>query len=379
MHLQYIKLKNFRNYDSLYLQPHRYINVIIGRNAQGKTNLLEAVYFAHTGRSHRTLKEREIINWFENFVLVEVLIKTVSKDKLISITISKKGEKKLKINGKICKGKFFEVPGIVLFTPDDLALVSGPPQQRRKFLDNDVGIIAPHYSYYHQQYKKVLLQRNNLLKRIAEGRSKKESLAVWDSQLAAYGSKIIAKRIFILKKIAACTEKIYARLVGGREKLSIRYLSSLKLEDNLSEENIDLIFFQALQEKRKEEVIKRQTLTGPHRDDLKFILDGYDARNFASRGQQRTIALAVKLAQMKLLKEELGEHPVLLLDDVLFELDKSRRNSLFNEIYRGSQVFLTTDNNFLDSGEVDYFPSSGQTIGKVFFVQDGKIKGKNFP
>jgi len=378
LHVQYIKLKNFRNYEDLYMQPHRYLNIITGRNAQGKTNLLEGIYFAHFGRSYRTPREKEVINWFENFVLIEMLVKTTGGDKLISIGINKNGEKKVKINGKInVKGKLYEVPGTVLFTPDDLTLVSGSPQQRRNFLDMDIGTIIPRYNFNRQQYKKVLFQRNNLLKRMATGRSyKNESLAVWDSQLVAYGSKIILERIYILRKLAFYAEKMYAKLSKEKEKFSIHYLSSLKLADNLTEESISTVFFQALKKKREEEINKKQTLTGPHRDDLKFTLNGYDARSFASRGQQRTIALALKLAQMRLLKEESGEYPILLLDDVLFELDKSRKKSLFDEIYYGYQVFLTTDNFF--SG-VDYFTNKGQTIGKIFFVQNGKITGKNFP
>jgi len=380
LHVQHLKLKNFRNYKELHLRPHRYLNVISGPNAQGKTNLLEAIFFALTGRSHRTFKDKEVINWDGNFVLIEVLIEFGGKDRIISIGINKNGEKKFKINGKTAgMGELYEIPGVVLFTPDNLAIVSGSPQQRRDFLDLELGVIVPHYSYYRQQYKKVLVQRNNLLRNVAEGRDKSKSLSVWDEQLVAYGSKIILKRISILKKLASYAEKVYTKLSGGAENLSIHYLSSLKFVGNLTEENINSVFYSALRENRKEEIHKKQTLAGPHRDDLKFTLNGNDARRFASRGQQRTVALAVKFAQMKLLKEESGECPILLLDDVLFELDKSRRKLLFDEIYKSSQVFLTTDNFLNLSSEVDYFTSSGQTISKIFFVRKGKIKEKFFP
>ena len=367
MHVKSILLKNFRNIASQEIEPNKRINVYSGDNAQGKTNFLEALYYVNKGRSFRTSRDKNLIKWNEKYAYIAAELSTRGKNFLVEIGISSDGGKLFKINNKKCSySQMFSLSGTVLFTPEDLFLVKGAPQQRRAFLDNEIGPSFKEYVYYLRQYKYTLEQRNNLIRNIARNRKDLSTIDVWDEQLAGYGSKLIRHRLFILKELSNEVNLIHVKLSGG-ERIAINYLSSFNLTEKLKEEIIKKDFLSALQKKREEELFRQQTLIGPHRDDLKFVVNGMDARDFASQGQQRTIVLTLKLSLIKVMSKWHGDFPVLLLDDVLFELDGKRRKFLLRELEKDIQVFLTTNN-------TECFSAINRENIQYYVVDSGIIK-----
>ncbi len=349
------------------MEPHRRINIFLGDNAQGKTNFIEALYYINKGRSFRTARDRNLVKWNEDHAFLSAELVFKGKKLLVEAGISADGGKLLKLNNKKCSLSELQVlPGLVLFTPEDLFLVKGAPSQRRAFLDNELGQSHQDYTYYFRQYRYTLDQRNNLLKSIARKRQDLNTLDVWDEQLSAYGAKLIRKRLFILKELSGEISTIHDKLSDG-ECISVNYLSSFPLTEKLEEEIIKKGFLNALHKKREEELFRQQTLTGPHRDDLKFMLDGRDARYFASQGQQRTTVLTLKLASIRLMNKWHGSFPLLLLDDVLFELDAKRRTFLLKELEKDIQVFLTTNN-------IDYLSAISKENIRYYLVKNGIIR-----
>lgn len=364
MYVEKLTLNNFRNYKDITLDFDPHLNIFIGPNAQGKTNLLEALVFASIGKSHRG-KDEDLAIWGHDFFRIIVDLKKQDRDYKIEIRWQEK-RKKILING-VTKKKTGDLIGnlnTVLFAPEDLQMVKGGPGERRKFLDLEISQLNP--SYYHdlQQYIKILSQRNNLLKKIAQGLSSATMLEIWDQQLVEVGTKLFLKRVEILKKFNPLARLMHRKITDGNETLEIQYVSSLEneKEDLRSyKEN----WHEAMEKARKEEIRKGFTLYGPHRDDLRFMVNNMDMRYFGSQGQQRTTALAVKLAELELVKSEVGHYPVLLLDDVMSELDDMRQKYLLQTIQEKIQTFITTTNRrFFEP--LDY--------GKVFSIYQGGIR-----
>lgn len=367
MNLQKLVLRNFRNYSEKEINFHAAVNVIVGLNAQGKSNLLEAIHYLSIFSSFRNAKDADMVKWGQPYFFIEGLIKKNSGEYLLSLGYHLENKKILKVNGNPHK-KISDLLGIfnsVVFSPEDLNIVKTGPSARRKYLDREMIQLFPAYFFSLLQYQKILAQRNNLLKEIREKKNKQEMLDIWDVQLTEHGSKIIKKRLDVLKKLAPLARLVHRKITDGEEELDLCYETMDQTENmkNYSLEMIQKIFSQQLEKKRQQEIYRGISLTGPHRDDLRLTINGIDVRKFGSQGQQRTTALSLKIAELELAKAETGEYPVLLLDDVMSELDENRRNHLLSFIGNRVQTFITTTD--LD------FP---QKEGIIIKVSQGEIK-----
>lgn len=367
MYLKHLELHNFRNYRNQVIEPGVFLNILTGQNAQGKTNILESIYLACIGNSFRTSREKEIINWESDFFYIHSLLQTEQRSLQINIAL-KDGHKKIEVNGSLRRGSPLGWPGVVLFTADDLVLVKGSPHERRRFLDLELGPFNPQYGHNLASYNRVLAQRNNLLREIRQKREEKGSLQVWDKQLCRYGARILYIRLELLKKFSPLLRLLYRELTGGTEDFDIRYKSSVVLEGLHAEDEIYHKFQQQLYSIQAEEIERSQSLLGPHRDDLVFFINGRDAKIYGSQGQQRTIVLTLKIAQIDLWKDELDEYPILLLDDVIFELDHDRRQAIFRRIGDMVQTFLTTT-------KTEDIGFSKELKHKIYIVSHGEIIG----
>lgn len=365
MYLKRLELTNFRNYSRQVIEPGAHLNIFTGRNAQGKTNILESIYFACTGRSFRTAREREIINRECDFSYINCLFETKRRQIEVKILLQP-GRKKIEVNGTPARGYPLGWPAVVLFTPDDLAMVKGAPQERRRFLDLEIGPFHTQYGHCLGRFNRVLSQRNNLLREIREKRLKNDSLQAWNEQYCRYGARLLSLRLDLLKKFSPLFRILHRELTGGDEDIEIRYLSSLRIDDLFNEEEIYRRFTEEIPRVEDEEIARAQSIIGPHRDDLSILINGMDARVYASRGQQRTVVLTLKLAQVRQWCEEMGEYPLLLLDDVLYELDNDRRQALFNKTGGMVQTFLTSTGEENLGSVVDYNK-------KIFTVVNGEI------
>ncbi len=370
MFLEKINLINFRNLNDVFLELNPNLNIFIGNNGQGKTNLLESIYFLGTTSSHRTNTDKEMINWEKDKSVIQCLLN--KRDHSLKLLISLDGSnKKVEINNNPLE-KVSELIGnlnVVLFSPEDLYLVKGGPSYRREFLNIEVSQVSTYYHYLLNDYRHILRQRNNYLKDIRDHRKLNyDILDIWDEKLIELGSKIIKKRLEVIDKLKILARLSQRKITNGSENLLIEYESSLN--DNISKnDNIKLIFREVLANNRKDEVKRGYTLFGPHRDDLKLTINGIDLRKYGSQGQQRTTALALKLAELEFMKSESGEYPVLLLDDVFSELDEKRRDTLLTLIAEKVQTFITaTDINVL--GKLK------QSNHKIFEVEKGFIQSK---
>lgn len=368
MLLEEIALSNFRNYREFRSPVGPFLNIIIGDNAQGKTNLLEAIYLAAAGKSHRTSRDQEMIRWNADFFRIALSISKSNSRLNLEILYNCQKKKQYKING-VNKNKLVELLGnfnAVLFAPEHLALVKGSPQERRNFLDGEISQTNPGYYHNLQQYSRVLHQRNNLLKTLRGQQVKPPILEVWDQQLTDLGSKIVVKRLEVLKKLNPLARLIHRKITEGMENLEISYQSSL-LQGSQNTENLRTNFADQLKQCFQEELKRGYTLVGPHRDDLLLRVNDYDVRSYGSQGQQRTTALALKMAELEFIKSETGQYPVLLLDDVMSELDLHRRMFLLETIQDKIQTFVTATG-------TEFFPQKFLSKAKVFHISQGKIE-----
>lgn len=344
MELMSLKLNNFRNYEALDVSFSSGVNVFLGPNAQGKTNLLEAIYVLALTRSHRTSTDKELISWQAKEAQVAGTVARQYSDVPLSLKFTNKG-KKARIN-HLDQAKLANYIGqlnVILFAPEDLDLVKGSPSVRRNFIDREFSQMSAKYLYTANQYKDVLKQRNRYLKQLqSKQASDKLYLDVLTEQLVDFASELITRRVVLIKKLDAAAQPIQAAITQDNEQLHIQYVSQLDdelLTDVASVKQEMLARFKKLGER---EIIMGTTMLGPHRDDLHFDVNKHDVANFGSQGQQRTTALAVKLAEIELMKEETGEYPVLLLDDVLSELDSDRQTHLLAAMQDKVQTFITT-------------------------------------
>lgn len=367
MYVKQLSLNDYRNYEELELTFHPGIHLFIGDNAQGKTNLLEALYVLALAKSHRTSKDRELIRHDQKFAAIKGLVEKRQGILPLELYISNKG-KKAKVN-HLEQGRLSNYIGslnVVMFAPEDLELVKGSPQVRRRFIDMEIGQISPMYLYYLSQYNKLLHQRNALLKDWKNRLENRPLIEVFTSQLVSMAAKILVQRDYFIRLLESWAGPIHEQIAQGKEKLEIIYQYSTPVEGGMSEEEIVQVLTTKFEEIREREEERGITLIGPHRDDLQFKVNGFDVHSYGSQGQQRTTALSLKLAEIELIKAEIGEFPILLLDDVLSELDDTRRALLLKTIENKVQTFVT--NTSLEGTD---WPSLQQTT--IYQVHQGKI------
>lgn len=346
MHLVNLKLQNFRNYEDCSLNFANKINVFIGENAQGKTNILEAIYLLSMAKSHRTNNDKELIRWDSEFTRIEGRIEKKSGIIPLELHISQKG-KATKVNhiAQTQLSRFMGNMNVVMFAPEDLNLVKGNPQIRRRFLDMEIGQVSPIYLHEMKQYQRVLQQKNAYLKKIFSSRGTDQSLIdVFNQQLIEFGSKIIFKRLQFLEILKKRAHLIHKGISRGLENLDITYQSTSNVSESMDLTKIITLLEENFVKIKSKEIERGVTLIGPHRDDLVFYVNGKDVQSYGSQGQQRTTALSLKLAEIDLIHSETGEYPILLLDDVLSELDDHRQSHLLNTIEGKVQTFITTTN-----------------------------------
>jgi len=365
--LKKLIMANFRNYGNLNFEPSEMINVLYGFNAQGKTNLLEAIYCLATGHSHRS-KDVDLIHWGEPYSKLKGIIKRGSEDTELEVSFETGGQKNLKVDGikQTRQPDYLGNLSVVLFSPEDLSIIKGGPKERRRFLDVEISQISRSYAYLLLQYYKVLGQRNTLLKSFRTSAFNNIQLEIWDEQLVELGSKILKKRFEMVRKLSSLGKNKHLQITAGKESLEIKYYCSLQVKPDFTIAEIGANYSVKLKEIRQEELNRGSTLVGPHRDDLVFYINGIDGRVFGSQGQQRTTALSLKLAELELIYGETREYPVLLLDDVLSELDNLRRHYLLAAVKQKIQTFVTTTN-------LEYIDQQLLTDAKVFRVDEGKL------
>ena len=359
MFIKRLQMLNYRNYNVLDINLGPHVNVLMGDNAQGKTNILEGIYYCAFARSHRTSKDRELINWNADNALLSVMVGRERLDKRIDISILKDGKKAIQINKiKIKKiGELFGNFNVVMFSPEDLKIIKDSPGVRRKFIDMELCQLNPKYYYNLVQYNKVLNERNSILR---NRNINKDILDVYDMQLVEFGYNIIIDRLEYIQKLNKYSAKIHSEITSGKEKIEFKYTSTIKDLENIKEN-----FYSLLEKNRVRDCERGITSVGPHRDDFTVLINDIDTKSYGSQGQQRTAVLTIKFSSLKIIKELTGEHPVLLLDDVLSELDFSRKRYILSTI--GDIQTIITCTGIEDLYE--YLDDKS----KVFKVKDGEI------
>lgn len=360
MWIESLECKNFRNYKNLSIKFDSGVNFLYGDNAQGKTNILEALYLCSTSRSYKSAKDRELIYFDENEAHLRIFVKKKYISHKIDIHIRKNGSKGVAIDGFPIR-KASELLGylkIVLFSPEDLLIVKNGPADRRRFIDRELCQIDAVYMKNLADYNKIINQRNKLLKEINFKPGVKDTLDVWDAQLLDRGKKIISSRRDFLEKTTEIMMPIHQKITGEREVITLKY------EPNVSENEFEEKLFSS----RERDIAMAQTNVGPHRDDFSIISNDIDLRKFGSQGQQRSAALSLKLSEIKMIEQETNEVPVLLLDDVFSELDMHRQEYLLSEI-NGTQNILTGTG-------LDDLIRKNIKIDKLFYVSDGHVSSE---
>ncbi|MHB0912086.1 MAG: DNA replication/repair protein RecF [Armatimonadota bacterium] len=361
MRVNQLILHNFRNYSDLSIQPDPKTNVLIGKNAQGKTSILEAIYLLATARSWKTGRDSEMVSWGEEAARVWAEVERDEQNDIeIEIQLYRTGKKQVSVNTirQTRLGDLLGQVNAVLIEPHDVDIVRGEPGQRRRFMNLEISQIQPQYCNLIADYKRVLEQRNRLLRESEYGG---ELLDVLSEQLVTYGVRILERRLSFVEKLAGIARVIHSQITDGEEELAIEYACSFPLGGEIEEQ-----FRAALAEKRREELRRGITLVGPQRDDLIFAVNGVDARIYGSQGQQRSISLSLRLAELEIMEEGAGEPPVVLLDDVMTDLDEERRAHVFQMTRGRCQTFVTAA-----SGRV--FEPEFLAGSAVFKVSKGEV------
>ncbi|EGO65068.1 DNA replication/repair protein RecF [Acetonema longum] len=367
MRIQTLTLRDFRNYSHLEIAFSPSINIMIGENAQGKTNILEAVYLGAMGQSHRAGDDEDMILWQAAAGSVDMLFVRQDLEHRVQFRLTRGQRKQIFVNQAPVKVKdLIGSFNAVLFSPEDLWLVKGSPSVRRSFLDAEISQASPVYYRHLLQYQRILLQRNNLLKSIREN-GRPDQLETWDEQLAKAAAAVTLKRLAAVKRLNMLANLMHRRITAAKENLSVAYLvhGAENQEMPESTEALTQWYREKLKVMRPADIARGSTGAGPHRDDLAFSVNGKDLRLFGSQGQQRTGILAVKLAELEFIKSEAGEYPVLLLDDVMSELDLSRREHLVSFIKDRIQTFITAT-------DATHFPKTIE--GKYFYISQGTVR-----
>lgn len=342
MRIKSLALRDFRNYKQLDVNFADSFNVIYGNNAQGKTNIIEAIFLCASGRSHRTSRDDELIRNEALGFDVKLQLSKNESDEELHITFNKEDRKKIRVN-EVPIRKLGDLMGhlnAVIFSPEDLLIIKQGPAERRRFIDITLSQLRPSYFYDLQQYAKILFQRNCLLKKIMVQKDIEDTLEIWNRHLVKTGSRIMRARINFINQIDTFAASRHEKLTNNDERLKLNYIPSFEFDYKSDDIDIEQEFNKMLSRCKSKEIMRGTTLLGPHRDDLDIILNEESTKIYGSQGQQRTAVLSMKLAEIDLMKEESGEYPVLLLDDVLSELDDRRKEYLLDSI-RGVQAFIT--------------------------------------
>lgn len=344
MYVSHVQIENFRNISHARIRCSPYVNVFYGGNAQGKTNLLEAIYYLGSGQSHRQVAESKLVKLDSIFFRLRALIESERGPIDLCCLYSLKGPKKIYLNGipapRIADG--LGVLSVVMFSPEDLGSIKGEPALRRRLLDQTLSQLVPGHRRALRDYARVLAQRNRLLKLVRAGRSKALDLAIWNRRLAALAAPIHLVRQAYVEKIIPLAKYYYKKFSGLDDELRISYCPGAPICATMSREQLERQFLEELNRRKEEEINQGCTLLGPHRDDLQFELNGLDLRSCGSQSEQRTAVLSLKLAELAVFRCQKGIRPVLLLDDIFSELDGRRRDHLMANIASDVQVFLTT-------------------------------------
>lgn len=363
MFINRLSLRQFRNYQEASVEFKKNINIIIGNNAQGKTSLIESIYVLSTTKSHRTSKDSQLILFNEDFARIDADITREHDDLKLSLIISKKG-KRASYNG-VDQKKLSEYVGkliVVMFAPEDLCLVKGGPQCRRRFMDMEIGQLSPSYLFHLGQYSKLLKQRNELLKQLRTNRTNELLLDVITEQLVSHAIYVVNSRVDFLNKLELFSKRIHSDISNGLEDICLSYVNSFK-ELELSEE----IMLKKYKDLYNQDIQLGSTSLGPHRDDFSVSINGVNTHQFGSQGQQRTASLSMKLAEIELIHSVLNEYPILLLDDVLSELDDARQTQLLNTIKNKVQTFITTTS-------IDGIDEFVIELADIFTINNAKIR-----
>ena len=361
MFIKSLKLKDYRNYDLLNLEFDKATNIFYGDNAQGKTNILEAVYLSGTTKSHRSSKDRDLIRFQCEESHIETVVVKNGVPYQIDMHLKKNSPKGIAINRIPIKKatELFGLMNFVFFSPEDLNIIKNSPSERRRFMDLELSQLDKLYLKDLTSYNRIVNQRNKLLKDASFQPSLLDTLDIWDMQLISYGNKIISRRKQFIQEVNEIIEEVHSKLTGGKEKIILSYESgcgTLSLEE-------------AVLRNRERDIKMKSTSAGPHRDDICFRIGDIDIRRFGSQGQQRTAALSLKLSEIELVKKIIKDTPVLLLDDVLSELDKNRQNYLLDSIHDIQTLITCTG--------VDEFVNHRFAINKIFHVQSGHVINEN--
>lgn len=331
MWIKNIKIKNFRNYEEQEIILEKNINIFYGENAQGKTNIIEAIFLSSLGKSFRAKKDSEMIMLGKKNSIIEIEFEKEDREGKIKIFLENK--KSIFLNGIKIK-KLSELLGninIVIFTPDDINILKGGPENRRKFLNIMISQLRPNYMHILNVYKNTLEQRNEYLRQIREEKKDEKMLDIWDEKLVEYAFKICEYRIEFLNKLKEKIKIIHKNITEGKEELKLEYLTDCRDRDE---------YFNLLKKRRKLDIIKGYTTKGIHRDDFMIYINEKQINIYGSQGQNRTAMLSLKLGELQVIYDDIGEYPILLLDDFMSELDKNRRKNFLENI-RDTQVIIT--------------------------------------
>ena len=361
MIIKSIELADYRNYDFLALEFEKGTNILYGDNAQGKTNILEAIYVAATTKSHKSSKDKEIINFDKEEAHIRVYMEKDNVENRIDMHLRKTKSKGIAIDGQKIKkaADLIGLCNVIFFSPEDLGIIKNGPAERRRFVDMELCQLDKFYLYNLNNYNKIVNQRNKLLKDMYMNMDLKETLNIWDMQLVSYGSKIIERRKLFVEQLNEIIYDIHMKLSGGREELKIQYEPDVEIED----------FERKMKASQDRDIKAKITSVGPHRDDFSFLIGDVDIRKYGSQGQQRTAALSLKLAEIELVKRITKDTPVLLLDDVLSELDSNRQNYLLNSIGDIQTIITCTG--------LEEFVNNRFEIDRVFHVSNGRVTCMN--
>lgn len=361
MIIRSLELQNFRNYEETHIEFSEGVNILYGDNAQGKTNILEAIFVGATARSHRAGKDREMIRFGEEEAHIKYFVEKKGITDRIDLHLKKSRAKGIALNGVPLRraSDLFGHANVVFFSPEDLNIIKEGPSERRKFMDTELCQLDKVYMSNLTNYNKVVMQRNKLLKELEFHADYLDTLQVWDMQMVRYGCEVIRRRQEFVSQMEEIIRNIHSGITGGKEEMIVSYEPSVRAED----------FERELEKGRARDLKARVSLTGPHRDDLAFMLGDIDIRTFGSQGQQRTAALSLKLSEIEIVKQRIGDCPVLLLDDVLSELDAGRQEKLLDSI-QNVQTLLTCTG-------VDEFVKNRFPVNKIFRVTQGSIQSEN--
>ena len=361
MIIKSLELDQFRNYHSLSMTFDSGTNILYGDNAQGKTNILEAIYLSATTKSHKGSKDRDFVHFGAEEAHIRTYIEKDGLENRVDMHLRKSKSKGIAINGQKIKkaADLLGLLNVVFFSPEDLSIIKNGPAERRRFVDMELCQLDSFYLYNLNNYNKIVNQRNKLLKELSFNPGLKDTLSIWDSQLLSYGSKVIERRISFVEQLNDIIYDIHRKLSGDKEDLRIIYEPDVTLQD----------YERRLQEGQDRDIRLKQTSTGPHRDDFCFKVGDIDIRKFGSQGQQRTAALSLKLSEIELVKKITKDTPVLLLDDVLSELDSNRQNYLLNSIGDIQTIITCTG--------LEEFVNNRFEINRVYKVSNATVTQEN--